>query len=56
LTFVVQFGRVGFGLDGPPVHAVRLGLVRLGWCRGWLWDALARTRAALALARQELRR
>lgn len=46
-TVIVGFGWCGFGLSGGLLPEVRLGLVRLACCRGWLLERVGQIQAAL---------
>ena len=46
-TLILEFGWCGFGWEGGLVPEIRLGLLRIGWCRGSLLDGLVKMRAAL---------
>ncbi len=55
-SFVIEFGRCGWGATGGLVPELRLGCVRF-WCsRLRLFDEFDRFRAALATALDELRK
>jgi hypothetical protein len=49
-TILIQFGWCGFGIAGGLIPEIRLGLIRLAWCRGWIFDGFDRCRAALKAA------
>lgn len=53
-TVLFGFGWCGFGASRGLLPEVRLGVVRVAWCRGWLWDAVAGWREALRAARRDL--
>lgn len=46
----VDFAWCGFGWEGGLLPNVRLGVVRLWWCRGSMFDRLSRLHVALAAA------
>lgn len=49
-SLITEFGPCGFGRDGGLVPQIRLGLVRVAWCRG---SIIARMEQKL-LARAEV--
>lgn len=51
-TLLLGFGWCGFGFDRAGLlPELRLGVLRVAWCRGWLWDAVAGWRDALVAAK-----
>ena len=49
-TVLVQIGWCGFGVNGGLLPELRLGVIRLACCRGWIFDAFDRYRRALIAA------
>ena len=50
VTILLGFGRCGFGWQGGDMPELRCGLVRMGWCRGWIGFRIATWREALQAA------
>lgn len=46
-TLMLGFGVCGFGYEGGLLPELRLGLVRLAWCRGWIGERVRGWRDAL---------
>lgn len=53
-TILIQLGWCGFGASGGLVPELRLGLLRVAACRGWVMDAIDRYRTALRAATRAL--
>ena len=49
-SLLFETGWVGFGWCGGLIPELRLGIVRLSVCRGWMTDAYRKSRDALASA------
>lgn len=49
ITILLGVGWCGFGWQGGEMPDLRLGLVRLSWCRGWIGLRIAAWREALRL-------
>ena len=46
-TLILEFGWCGFGWEGGLVPEIRLGLLRIAWCRGSLLERMLKMRDAL---------
>ena len=46
-TFLLGVGWCGVGWSGGLLPEVRLGLVRVAWCRGWIGDRVQHWHQAL---------
>jgi hypothetical protein len=55
-SFGIDFGWCGFGYEGSLLPNVRLGVCRVWWCRGSIFDRLVKLHEALAEAARELGR
>lgn len=55
-SFGIDVGWCAFGAEGGLLPNVRLGIVRLWWCRGSIFDRLQKLHIALAEAAKELGR
>ena len=53
-SFGIDFGWVGFGVEGGLLPNVRLGVVRCWCCRGSMCVMIMRLHAAMAEAAMEL--
>jgi hypothetical protein len=53
-SFGIDFGWVGFGVEGGLLPNVRLGVVRFWCCRGSMFDLITRLNAAMTEAAMEL--
>lgn len=49
-TLLLSIGRCGFGWHGGDMPELRLGLLRLSWCRGCITLRIAAWREALQAA------
>jgi len=49
-TILLGFGWHGFGWQGGLFPDLRLGLLRVSWCRGWIGHRIAGWREALRVA------
>lgn len=50
-TLILELGWCGFGYAGGLVPEVRLGLLRVTWCRGSLMERVRRWNLALIMSR-----
>ena len=55
-TVIIEGGWCGFGHSDGLVPGVRLGVIRIGWCRGSLLAKMQHWQNALAKALVALRR
>lgn len=49
----IDFGFVGFGYEGGLLPNIRIGMARLWWCRGSIFDRIAKLHVALAEAARD---
>lgn len=52
-SFGIDLGCVGFGYEGGLLPNIRLGVCRLWWCRGSIFDRIAQLHIALAEAARD---
>jgi len=55
-TILLHVGWCRPGVTGGPVPELRLGVVRVAWCRGWLGERVRWWHEALRQAHQGVRK
>jgi hypothetical protein len=55
-TYLLHVGLCGFGWTGGEIAELRLGVLRVGWCRGWLGEKVRWWHEALRQARASVKR
>lgn len=54
-TTLIEWGRCGFGYSSDLLPELRLGLVRIAWCRGSIVERISGLRQSLRDALAEIR-